>query len=391
MINQLLKMLWKQRRRHFGIFIEQLLVAVVLMLATVSVAEMVEKYATPGLLDADNTISIAAMYAKDVSEEEKAKVQEILEVIAAKLRKLPCVEAIAATENLMPYGDNDEQYYRMSDSIHVDDRHFLAVRKYSDEFGAAVLKPKMEEGAWLENRALPDGSAPVVITRQLADKAGWTTAIGKKLTVKGRTCTVVGVAAGLKQMTFSPSPVAVVLPRYAENREFQFYVVRIKAGMQQEFIDAFSGEFQRLIPDERINPRMFTSQDMKAVGVFSSIFGVVLQSIPTAFLFLFAFIGTFGLSWMTSRRRLKEFALRIALGSAKGQLMYIVIGESLLVTAIAVVPALLLSFFIYEYTAVHVIGVGVTILTMLLFSAISAWYPAWKVSRVNPAEALQYE
>ena len=390
MIKQILKMLWKQRRKQLGIFIEQVLVALVLMLAVVSVVEAVKKYTTPGLLDADNTIVIHVLYTKDVAEEEKTKVMENLEVIAANLRKLPCVEAIAAIKNLMPYGDNDEQYYRMSDSIYVDDRQFLAVMKYSDEFGAAVLKPKMEEGAWLENRALPDGSAPVVITRQLADKAGWTSATGKKLTVKGRSYTVVGVAAGLKQMAFSPSPVAMVIPLYVANSEYH-YVVRIKVGMQQEFIDAFSGEFQRLISDERIYPRMLVTQDMKAVGVFSSIFGVVLQSIPTAFLFLFAFIGTFGLSWMTSRRRLTEFALRIALGSAKGQLMYIVIGESLLLTAIAVTPALLLSFFIYEYTAVHAVGVGVTILTMLLFSAISAWYPAWKVSRVNPAEALQYE
>jgi ABC-type antimicrobial peptide transport system permease subunit len=71
--------------------------------------------------------------------------------------------------------------------------------------------------------------------------------------------------------------------------------------------------------------------------------------------------------------------------------MNIVIGESLLITCVAILPALLLSFFIYDYTAVHVVAVGSTVLVMLLFAVVSAWYPAWTVSRVNPAEALQYE
>ncbi|MDR1227233.1 MAG: ABC transporter permease [Prevotellaceae bacterium] len=395
MIKQILKMLWKQRRNHFGIFVEQLLVAAVLMLAVVSVAEMVKKYKTPGRLNTDNTFLMCGVYSGgDVSEEEQATLRGNMKVIAGNLKKLPCVDAIAATDNLMPYMDGDHHYLRMSDSIYVDDKRFLAITKVSDELGITVLKPEMEEGAWLENRALPDGSAPTVITRQLADKAGWTNATGKKITVKGQNYTVVGVATGLKQEPFSPSPVAMVIPEYiglSNNNRVVEYLVRIKADREQEFVDAFFKEFQRLISDERAMPMLIDSKATKGMLISGSTIGVALQAIPTVFLLIFAFLGTFGLSWMLSRKRLKEFALRMALGSTKSRLMAIVIGESLLITVIAIIPALLLSFFIYEYAAVHVIGVGATVGIMLLFSAVSAWYPAWKVSRVNPAEALQYE
>jgi ABC-type antimicrobial peptide transport system permease subunit len=71
--------------------------------------------------------------------------------------------------------------------------------------------------------------------------------------------------------------------------------------------------------------------------------------------------------------------------------MLSVIGESVLITGIAFIPALALSLFIYEYTIIHVIAVGITVLTLLLFSVISAWYPARIASKVNPSEALQYE
>jgi ABC-type antimicrobial peptide transport system permease subunit len=161
--------------------------------------------------------------------------------------------------------------------------------------------------------------------------------------------------------------------------------------MEREFIDAFHKEFTRLVASEKVEPLISDVQSVKGIWVSQSILPIVLQGIPTLFLFIFAFIGTFGLYWMISQKRMKEFALRIALGSTKKRLMNIVIGESLLVTCVAVLPALLLSFFIYEYTAVHVVAVSATLFIMLLFAVVSAWYPAWTVSRVNPAEALQYE
>jgi hypothetical protein len=391
MIGQILKMLWKQRRSHSGIFIEQLLVAVVLMLAVVSVAETVKKYKTPGMLNVDNAFFIGYVPSRDIQPEEQEKIAQSMNVVIENLKKLPFVEAISGSYNLIPYLRNDHYYaQQLSDSVFIDDRRFLAVIKLSDEFGITALKPKMEEGSWLENRALPDGSAPAVITRQFADRAGWANAAGKKITLRGNMYTIVGVVAGLKQEPFSPSPVAVVVPSRQEEG-YNENMARIKPGREQEFIDAFYREFQRLISDENTEPLLSDMQTNKGVWLSMSILGVALQSIPTVFLFIFAFIGTFGLSWMLSRKRLKEFALRIAMGSTPGQLMSSVIGESLLSTSIALIPALLLSFFICEYTAIHVIGVGITVGIMLLFSIISAWYPAWRVSRVNPAEALQYE
>jgi hypothetical protein len=290
---------------------------------------------------------------------------------------------------------NDRFYAQMaSDTVHIDDRQFPAVLKYSDEFGASVLNPDMEEGEWLENHALPDGSIPTVITRQFADKAGWSVALGKKITFRSQIHTIVGVVTGLKQEPLVPSPVAMVLPQYmdSDNGGYSENMAKINPGMESEFIEVYIQEFTRLISNENVEPFINSLQSLKEVWMSVSILEVVLQAIPTLFLFIFAFIGTFGLYWMRARKRMKEYALRVALGSTKKRLMNIVIGESLLVTCIAILPALALSFFIYEeYTNVRLIGIGTTVCIMLLFSVVSAWYPAWKVSRVNPAEALQYE
>jgi ABC-type antimicrobial peptide transport system permease subunit len=383
-------MLWNQKRSYYGIFTEQVLVAIILMLSVVSVSEAIKKYKTPGLLDTENMFIIGCMYQEGVQPEIWENTKQSMDVIIENLRKLPYVTAVTRGFNLAPYQRDDSLYVRMSDSIRIDDNQFLAVIKYSDESGASVLNVEMEEGAWLENHVLPDGSLPVVITRQFADKAGWSNAVGKKIPYRSKFFTVVGVTTGLKQEPFVPSPVAIVVPRFVFPRLSED-IIKIKPGMEREFIEAFSKEFTRLISDEKIEFLINNMHSQKRFWMSNSILSIVLQGISTLFLFLFAFIGTFGLYCMVSQKRMKEFALRIALGSPKSRLMNIVLGESLLITCLAILPALVLSFFIYEYTVVLVIAISTTVFIMFLFSVISAWYPAWKVSRVNPAEALQYE
>ena len=81
----------------------------------------------------------------------------------------------------------------------------------------------------------------------------------------------------------------------------------------------------------------------------------------------------------------------MALGATRKQLLGMVIGESLAVSALASLPAVLLSFFIFDLTWVNVCAVVATVVLMALFSVFSACYPAYKVSKVNPAEALHYE
>ena len=118
---------------------------------------------------------------------------------------------------------------------------------------------------------------------------------------------------------------------------------------------------------------------------------ITAQCLPVVFLFFFAFIGTFALFWIRSRKKAKEYALMIALGTTPNQMKGYVIQESIAITLLASVPSLIIAAFIYDFTIVHVIAITTTILVMLFFAIFSAWYPAYKVSRINPAEVLHYE
>jgi ABC-type antimicrobial peptide transport system permease subunit len=117
-----------------------------------------------------------------------------------------------------------------------------------------------------------------------------------------------------------------------------------------------------------------------------------LFGIPTVFLFIFAFLGTFGVVWMQSKKRISEFGLRIAFGCTPARMMRSVIFENLKLTTFAMLPGLIVIANLYafapkgwEWSA----AVGAAIVIMWLFSAVSAWYPAWKAAKVPPVEALR--
>ena len=128
---------------------------------------------------------------------------------------------------------------------------------------------------------------------------------------------------------------------------------------------------------------------LKRRSMFDVVFGVAMRVIPTAFLLLFAFIGTFGLFWLNSKKRKAEFALRLVVGATKPRLINLVVMESLILSVLAALPGMVLFGFVYDWTGVNVAAIVVTLIVMILFAVFSAWWPAYKVARVNPVEAMR--
>ncbi|MDR2626852.1 MAG: ABC transporter permease [Dysgonamonadaceae bacterium] len=386
MINHLFKLAWNRKKAYTGIFIEQALIAIILMFSTVKLMETLQKVSDPGLLDTKNTISYGNDFRKTATPEGSIRMDNHL-ALAEHLRKMPFVEAITNSYGLTPFFDRGKN--RISDSIRIDGKKIKTDVKGADKYSAIVFRIKMQEGTWLEDKTFEDGSFPAVITRQFVDSTGWTMALGKKFPYKARTYTVVGVVEGIKDNLFEPSKAAVILPVDHLNR-IDMAVARVRD--KERFINALNKESNRLYSEYKNTLLVAPVDMMKQAQIFSNAMELILISIPVLFLTVFAFIGVFGVFNLQAKKHFREFALRIALGATKWKLMGIVIGESLLINALASMPALLLSFLIYDYSAAsNIIGVFTSIGVMLLFSVISAWYPAWTVSRVNPAEALQYE
>lgn len=126
-------------------------------------------------------------------------------------------------------------------------------------------------------------------------------------------------------------------------------------------------------------------------------------------------LGIVGSFWFRMRRRHGEIGLRMSLGSTRGEIEWLFVGEALVILLVALVPALGLCYLISDAELMMPIGIfgdrgagdpsylinqpwtrlGITasfsLVAMALLVSLSAWIPACQGARLNPVDALRDE
>lgn len=387
MIKHILTLIWNQKMNYIGIFIEQALIFTILMFCFINVSDDVKRYLTPGILTTDNTYTIGLGESVNVIDNEN--ILKTFYSFLNKMKEKECVESIAATVDILPYQNNGQ--FQNKDTLNIDNQKIISFIKISDAAGYNVFKPNLVEGNWLHDEQLADGTYPAVVSKQLVDRVNWLSSLGKQIRYDGRTFTIVGVISGIKYLPLdSPFP-AIILPLRAYNYAGSEFTIRIKPGEDDAFLREAYIEFRKAFPEKQSTPLIEKVDQWKMSHLVDTILGFSLQIIPSTFLLIFSFIGTFGIFWMYSQKRKREFALRLALGSTPHSLSRFVLCEGLFLTLAAIIPGLIIFCLTYEFLPVNLIVLGITLAIMFLFSAFSSWYPAHLVSRINPAETLHYE
>lgn len=387
MLRHTLKLIWNQRQNYTGILVEQTLVFIILMLCITTFSETVQQYLSPGILNTEDTYSVG--FANKISTDSRKEMERKLSVVVEKTKISPTVIATSKTTDMAPYFNDGN--FLAKDSLTMDGRKILVYIKSSDAGGFEVYQPELEEGTWLNGEKREDGSYSAVISRQLVEEMGWSNALGKRVQYNSLVFTVVGIVSGIKYLPLRESPAVLIMPENIHSRPTREHSIRIKPGEDEAFVSAFYKEFRKIFPDKTINPSIDKLDDWKISQIFGTLISFAFLAIPTFFLVIFAFIGTFGLFWMHSRKRRKEYALRLALGATRHGLIGFVIREGCFITLFSILPGLLLFCLIYEFNTIHFIALGITLIVIFLFSIGSAWIPARQVSRIDPAETLHYE
>jgi ABC-type antimicrobial peptide transport system permease subunit len=109
--------------------------------------------------------------------------------------------------------------------------------------------------------------------------------------------------------------------------------------------------------------------------------------------------GLYGTLSYRTNRRTSEIGTRMALGARRGQVLWMVMRESLLVSllgAVAGVPLALLSSrflssMLYQLSSFDSVTFVGAIGCVALVGGLAAFLPAWRAAKVEPMVALRYE
>ena len=133
------------------------------------------------------------------------------------------------------------------------------------------------------------------------------------------------------------------------------------------------------------------------------------QTVVVLFLLVNVFLGLIGTFWFRTRRRRSEIALRLAMGSTKGQVFRLLMGEGLLLLALVTIPAMivcydvgiaewkigrteLISTWPVEWSFIRfMLGTAGAWILIALMIVVGIWFPARKATKIEPAEALHEE
>jgi len=398
MVKHILKLIWNRRRNFVWIYIEQVLVFVVLFICFVVIGARLEYYLAPENLDVENMVSIGIM-ADKTSDIDTQDFSEKRNAFLNKVENSEYVEYIHKGTFTIPAKNPSRSNYR--DSLLIRNRKYPFYVKTSDANFQNMFHVKMLEGVWFKDEAMDDGTYPVVLTKSLADTLKLDKPIGAKLNYRGRDFIITGIIHDYKSFTYDEKMPSAIFANSAFNDDELLNnidkALRIKKGHMSDFIDYFWGEFHKEFPNQGHHVSLMNLEENHKIENLEIFLSLLIMIIPTLFLTVFAFLGTFSLLYRLSKKSFSEYGLRMALGSSKEKLRSLVSQQSLLLTLCAIVTGCIiflnLYIFILPQDKPHIIIISLIINTLLMLSCatVSMWYPAYLASKTQPAVALKQE
>jgi len=140
--------------------------------------------------------------------------------------------------------------------------------------------------------------------------------------------------------------------------------------------------------EEQINNSLTTE---RLIASLSAVFGFLAT--------LLAVIGLYGVMAYTVARRTREIGIRMALGAAQGNVIWMVMREVLMLVAVGVAAGIPAAWALARFVESQLFGMkgrdpvtmALAAVGLALVASLAGYVPALRASRVDPLNALRYE
>jgi len=222
--------------------------------------------------------------------------------------------------------------------------------------------------------------------------------LGRKIRLRDRSLTVVGVVRNAKYrlLTYSPAP-CIFLPIFQDYDGALTVHVRW-AGDPQAFAPTLEKTIHQLNSDLAVFQLIPLSRSMQMGNVFQRVAATFSGMLGLLALTL-ASVGIYGVIAYTTRQRTHEIGIRIALGARPSHVLILVLRQGVLLTGCGLAVGFGLAYALTPLLRNTLYGVASTDFTiyagvalLLCLVALTACYiPAHRATKVEPIVALRYE
>lgn len=405
MTRHLVRLVWSRKRGNALLVAEIFFSFVVLFAVTGAAAWALDGMRRPLGYDFSRVLSVVIRAKSTEGVKPDAAFWAPLEDALRRVKALPEVEGAAAVIS-GPYSTSTWE-----SNSGLNGRKFEYQENFATDELADVLGLKLTAGRWFSRE--DDGATgwrPVVINERLRrDLFGSDDPLGKAIAdppkepVQGDESVprrVVGVVTDFRKDGEIAPPGNYVFNRVVPSRASgpvpRSLLVKVRPGTAPAFEEKLTRTLLQI--DPRWSVVVKPVSELRATMLKLRLAPLVFLGLVGLFLLLMVVLGLTGVVWQNVTKRTREIGLRRAKGSTAGQVVLLVVGEVLVVTAFGVLPALVLLLQIPLLGALPWVGTGVyfsslavSVAGMFLLTALCALTPARMAMRLSPAEALHYE
>lgn len=395
-MKHLLKLVWNRKRAN-ALLVMEILVSFLVVFAVLSgVAAFTSSWTRALGFEWQNVLVARMEFDIDARDRASDELRTTVMRMVDEARAMPQVAA-AAVSNTPPYAFSTSEGTRAIDGRDVT----FIMDDVTDDF-AQVMGLDLVRGRFFSRE--DDGSPhqPIVIDTNTAREVwGNEDPIGQKIDEgEGRFAQVVGVVREYRKDGETSSRMNMMFRRIsrdgAQGRLGSNLVVRLRPGTPAQFEEQLVQRLQATAPE--ISFRVRSLAQMRDRALRMRLAPLVAGGVIALFLISMVALGLTGVLWQSVTKRTREIGLRRAMGATGGNVYRQILGEIVLLAAVALIIGVvivlqlpLLGVFAVIPPPAFTVGVVSALATILMLTVLCGLYPSWLASRLTPADALRYE
>jgi putative ABC transport system permease protein len=401
MIRHLVRLVWNRKRSNALVVLEILLCFLVVFGVLVFGVAMADNVRRPVGYSTTDVWNVE--FGRELDEGGDPRAVDVIGRLLQVARGLAPVEAVAA--NLItPYSTS-----AALDMAFVNGRTIPYAFSTATDDIDAVLRLTLVAGRWFGKQDDQARDTPTIVTADLARELfGDADPLGREIPSDAPTPgaqpaparRIIGVLSSYRAggelsggALFALYRVDLTRPQRSMPHNL---VLRVRPGTPRSFEESLVKMLQATAPDYRfaVEPLF----EMKAKYRDRYVLPLGIAAVVAGFLIAMVALGLTGVLWQNVTKRTKEIGLRRATGATARQISLQILGETWLLTTLALVVGSvlvlqlpLLHLLPFITARVFAVSFVLSLATLYALATLCAFYPSWLATRISPTEALRHE